>query len=598
MPSRSEILQQQIDELKKVAPPSLTQAERDQIMKSRRGQAEIDAGRKAISDRERAVGEHSTKLNELFGKLDEALKDEGKDKTRQTREEAASPLWNIFAPSLAGAAGGAGIGEIGNRVLHGFNKGNADAVKEIAKELGPVEKLTNSQLNRSRMAGAAAAAEKYMPSSALRQASNVAARGVTYGAPAGLFYNEYGKYADRAADPNATDADKAANQRIANALLGVSTGIAADGGLRLALPSRHPGEGEAMARINAARDYAKRMDDADETRGLAQAVRKNVGGPAPTIDLTANEVKPAVAPPKPQAALPPPETPTSAEAKIRHRDRLVTAAREAGATGQMTKSEAAHFLAKSLTDSNRGAVAKALGVANGPNLQTRLLEVAKTMASKPGTSVIIPGAIGYSVYDALRSPAQAGEDGEASSPMSAPGAAAVGAGAAGATGLGIEGVRRLAQGPLGQAMMKGIGRVAGPVGAAMTAYDVGRGAYDEAVKPDSLLNGPETGAMPSAPGNSGFMAQQQAAARSAYGQPPELASAQSLQVPEMPADDGGFEQLIAASEQDPELAQMLKDAILARVQQSNEQQIPNAVASQAVVQGDPMAAALRGMSQR
>ncbi len=236
-------------------------------------------------------------------------------------------------------------------------------------------------------------------------------------------------------------------------------------------------------------------------------------------------------------------------------------------------------------------------------------EIASTLATairKQGGKAVsdapkalIPAAVGYGVFDALRSPAQAGEGGEASAPMSAPGAAAVGAGAAGATGLGIEGARRLAQGPLGQAMMKGIGRVAGPVGAAMTAYDVGRGAYDEAVKPDSLINGPETGAMPQTPGNPGFMAQQQAAARSAYGQPPELASAQSLHVPEMPADDGGFDQLIAASQDDPELAQMLRDAILARVQQSNEQQIPNAMASQAVSsQGDPMASALRNMAMR
>lgn len=578
MPTRSEVLQQQLEEMKKLAPPALTQAERDQIMKGRKGQADIDAGRRAITEREKAISDYATRINDLSTKLDAALADEGKEQTRQKREEAADPLWNTFIPSGLGAAGGAAIGEIGNKILHGFNKGNAEAVKEIAKELGPVEKLTNSQLNRSRMAGAAAAAEKYMPSSPMRQAGDMLGRGLTYGVPAGLFYNEYSQYAKRAEDPDATDADKAANQRIANALLGVSTGIAADGGLRFAMPSRHPGEGEAMARINAARDYVKRMDQADETRGLAQAVRKTVG--SPVIDVTAEEIKPT--PKAAPAALPSPEAAaeTSDAAKIRHRDRLITAAKKAGApASKMTKSEAAAYLATRLTDSNRAEVAKALGVANGPNLQTRLLEAAKNMASKPGASVIIPGAIGYGVYDALRSPAQAGEGDAASQPASVGTAVAAGAGAAGATGLGIEGIRRLAQGPLGQAMLKGVGRVAGPVGAAMTAYDIGRMAVDENAKPNTLLQGPQEGTMPSTPGNPGFMTSQQAAAQAAY----EPAEPQ-------------FDQILAASQQDPELAAMLRDAILARVQEA-ESPIPNAMASQSVAQ-NPMASALRNLATR
>jgi hypothetical protein len=84
---------------------------------------------------------------------------------QQQREENASPLWNTTIPAGIGALGGAGIGELENQILHRFNKGNAEAIKGIAKELGPVENLTNSQLNRSRAAGAATAAEKYMPSS-------------------------------------------------------------------------------------------------------------------------------------------------------------------------------------------------------------------------------------------------------------------------------------------------------------------------------------------------------------------------------------------------------------------------------------------------
>src|SRR5690606_30661153 len=119
---------------------------------------------------------------------------------QQTREESSNPLMNTTVPAIVGGVAGAGIGEIENRILHNFNKGNADAIKGIAKELGPVENLTNSQMNRSRAAGAAAAAEKYMPSSPMRQTGAVLGRGLSYGIPAGIFYNEYTKYEDRATD--------------------------------------------------------------------------------------------------------------------------------------------------------------------------------------------------------------------------------------------------------------------------------------------------------------------------------------------------------------------------------------------------------------
>lgn len=92
---------------------------------------------------------------------------------------------------------------------------------------------------------------------------------------------------------------------------------------------------------------------------------------------------------------PPAETDASqAAAKQRHRDRLITAAKETGANGPLTKTGAAEHLLANVTDANRGAVAKSLGVSNGPNLHKRLMAAIKDMASKPGASAILAGLAG------------------------------------------------------------------------------------------------------------------------------------------------------------------------------------------------------------
>jgi hypothetical protein len=614
---RSQLIQQQIEDLRRNAPPALTQAERDQIMSKRKGQADIDAGRQSIADRERVIADHAAKVDSLISKYDSAVKDEtaqgnreGDERTRQEREANASPLWNTFLPAGAGAVGGAAIGEAENRILHQFNKGNAEAVKEIARELGPTDRLTNSVMNRSRAAGAAAAAEKYAPSSLMRQGGAVAGRALSYGIPAGIFANEYSKYAERAADPKATEADRMANQRIANGLLGVATGIGADGGMRFFFPSRHEGEGEAMMRINTARDYARRMDQADADRALTERLRR-VGGAADSRPLTTvdpmERLRGAVQTADAPQSLPPPQS--TPQPPTRNSSTLINAAKASGASGRLTKASAAEHLLANVTDSNRGAIAKALGVSNGPNLHSRVVQAIKAMASKPGASVIIPGTIGYSVYDALRSPAEAGEGDEASEPMSRPAAATAGAGAAAATGGAIASGRalasRLASGPLGVAL-RGVGRVAGPVGAALGAYDLGNMAVEENQNPANfaLTNGLPEGNFPKPPGNPEFFARQQQQAQSAYGDPgqPSAPAPQPEPVEPPPDDAGGseFDRLVTASQQDPELAAMLRDAILARVQQANEQMVPNAMASQAVASrgADPMAAALRNFAQR
>lgn len=82
---RSEILQKQIDALIKDAPKAITQEERTQIMKGRKSQADLDAGRAAIQARVDEVAKHSAALERLNAQLGDALKDEG-----VTAKEAAA----------------------------------------------------------------------------------------------------------------------------------------------------------------------------------------------------------------------------------------------------------------------------------------------------------------------------------------------------------------------------------------------------------------------------------------------------------------------------------------------------------------------------
>lgn len=121
---------------------------------------------------------------------------------------------------------------------------------------------------------------------------------------------------------------------------------------------------------------------------------------------------------EPPAALPPPEGAPPSEtppSKIPHRDRLISAAREAGAAGDLTKASAAEHLASNITDANRGAVAKALGVNNGPNLASRLTSAIERMASKPGaSSIMLPLAAGALAYDATNKQANAADGGPGS----------------------------------------------------------------------------------------------------------------------------------------------------------------------------------------
>jgi peptidoglycan hydrolase-like protein with peptidoglycan-binding domain len=218
----------------------------------------------------------------------ERLQAEQSDKgvaRQEKREEAADPVWDTFAPFGAGAVVGGVYGELANRGLDRFERGNVEALKEIGDEIGPTRDLTSSQANRAKAFGAAQAAERFAPTNRLMKAGNVMGRAASYGIPAALVFNEYQNYQDRANDEGLTDTEQQSNQRIANFLLGSGTGIGVEGGRRFFFPAREPGMGQALARINAAKELATRTD-ASEARAKA---------PLP---------KPVEAKPEPQKAAP------------------------------------------------------------------------------------------------------------------------------------------------------------------------------------------------------------------------------------------------------------------------------------------------------
>lgn len=94
--------------------------------------------------------------------------------------------------------------------------------------------------------------------------------------------------------------------------------------------------------------------------------------------------------------------------QVRNSQRIINAARAAGATGKLTKESAAKYLARKITDENRAAVASELGVKPGPNFATRTQNALKAMAKTRGvSSIMLPAAVGTAAYDAATSQAQA-----------------------------------------------------------------------------------------------------------------------------------------------------------------------------------------------
>lgn len=236
------------------------------------------------------------------------------------------------------------------------------------------------------------------------------------------------------------------------------------------------------------------------------------GGPRVPVPAVAEAPVPAAPAPTASASTAP-----APNAPRPHADRLISAARAAGAKGPLNKATAASYLETNLNPENRAAAAAELGIKPGRNFASRISTAVRNMANTRGvSSFLLPAAVGAGVYDALANPAEAEVAKAAEAPSRAT-AAAAGTAAAGGTygagklaGYALDAVRNT---PLGRFAA----RAMPAAGAALTAYDLGNMAVEENARPDTMLHGPEEGTMPATPGNPQFMARQQALARHTRG---------------------------------------------------------------------------------
>jgi hypothetical protein len=144
--------------------------------------------------------------------------------------------------------------------------------------------------------------------------------------------------------------------------------------------------------------------NADQGAGLGLAahqlfdLKNRIGSPADAADEARIETR--ANPPAPPPPPPPPNTRPNSE-------RLIAAAKAAGATGAQakTKTAAAEFLANNVTEANRAAVLAELPA--GTTVR-QITSTVKRLASKPGASSIVAPLLGGAVaYDAASSDAEA-----------------------------------------------------------------------------------------------------------------------------------------------------------------------------------------------
>ena len=402
----------------------------------------------------------------------QAQREQRAAEAKARRAQGASPVWDIAVPAGTGALVGATYGEIANRALNRFDTANARALAEIGDELGPTKDMTASQVNRARAAGAARAAERFSPTSTLGKTSRLVGRASTYGIPAAAILNEYRRYQTMANDPNLSEEERMASQRLANGFLGVGSGIGMEGGRRFYYDSRPAGIGRAEMRIQAANELAKRMDDADAMRSARVASTAEEAVPAARAAVAPEVALPAPAsPPLARIAAPAAAAePVAAEAAVAqieapartHAQRLIAAAKKGGATGNLTKRAAATWLNRALPTMDaktRAQVAAELGVNRGPNFSGRIKDTLGKLSKTTGKFGIIAPLAGAAIGWEM-----AGDGAQASTGDNTGGSdwrrkaegAAIGGGVTAGT---MYGLKKMAETPVGRAATRFGGRL-------------------------------------------------------------------------------------------------------------------------------------------
>lgn len=195
-------------------------------------------------------------------------------------------------------------------------------------------------------------------------------------------------------------------------------------------------------------------------------LKNRIGSPVDAEDEAVIRSR-ASGPSAPPGGTPPPN---ASAAPKPNSQRLIAAARAAGATGKLNKTSAAAFLANNVTDANRAAVAKELGVGPGQKITTAIKRLAK-----PGSSaILLPLAAGAYAAGAAGNEARA-EGAGAGETAARSGLAGLAAG--GLTAGAASGMNKLAEvgARYAPTVARVAGRLAGPAGAGLAAYDVVQG---------------------------------------------------------------------------------------------------------------------------
>lgn len=529
-----------------------------------------------------------------------------KEATRQEQRESSSdPLLDTYVPFGGGAVAGYTIGELANRALFKGDEGKAAALKEIGEELGPTSKLTDSKINRARAYGASEAAKRVAPSSGMSRLASVLGRVTTYGVPAGIIYNEYNRYKQAGEDPTLTETERQANRRIANGLLGTLTGVGVEGGMRLANRVLPEGYGKSLARIETARNLAERFDDRDAVKspsssGMSRLARSVKGQPQSDV-IEARPIQslpsPKLPQSKPQAAVPKEQTP------IRNMERLRSAASASGGRPATSKSANYETLRKNLTKDNLPDVAESMNMPKSASKSAVLQRARELLRTSGKSGLLLPMTAAGIAYELAGEPAEAGTGNQAGTDTST----ADRLGAAAAAGGTVYGMDRLmnALKSVAPTLVKSVG-----AGSVMTLPDAIGSQFDDYTDdeltagsnklynqqarfqeatglPDWIMgqNVAEAREMAQVPEPNPARVYENAYAPS--GQPSgyggdgggthvmpdgsvmadnEMQEQPAQAQPEQPpAEDGDFAALSQALEQDPEIADLLREYIRSRI---------------------------------
>lgn len=430
MDARQQLLQSLMQDLQNYQMPERYSPEKkEQIMKGRRGQADIDAGRAAIRENEeqyqRAVDQRAalqTQIQQVQGEIETAT-------TKAQQDDPANQAIQ-FGKSVGVPLAGYGAGHvIGSKFGAGFDTtaaGRAENVSRLAEKLRSLDRADPAS-----KAQAAAVVDTYDKQklgrtgrSRAQWAGPAALLGLSQATRAG---------ADYADDPYLKE------------------------GLNLFASAEQAGAGGMLFQqvIDTLRAKSP-LNSADVTEIEAARRLINPKGKYDAVQGALEEPAPA---PKAASATKAPPAPGT-------RPALLAQAKSMGlpATTKTKKADLEKMVAKALRSS-------------GSRTAKGVKRVTKAATKAP----IVPLAVGATIYDALRSPGEAstGEDGE---PMGRGQAALTAAGGAGATAYGMERLKSLlADFPM-------IGKVAGAAMAPVAAYQTGEMIADEFETPSELEN--------------------------------------------------------------------------------------------------------------